>query len=271
MKPSSGITQFYCRIAKGERARPEWIKLFWLAVLAGALISFASAASVAIGAHSADPGVRRILSSVIFPAGIIMCAAAGAEVFTGGILLLTPILAQLNSVRCTLRYWAVVWIGNLAGSLVTVLMLYAGGLFQYLDGQYALFLVQTAAQKAGYGFFRMMILGTACNILVCIGVLIASRYRRMTDKVFAIYIPIFLFVLLGFENSVANMYTLPAGLLAATAEGVRQTAAAAGTPVGQLTLLNVLKNLVFVTAGNVLGGAFISTLDHKTNTEAAFN
>jgi formate/nitrite transporter len=264
VSPASGITEFYCRIAKGERARPEWINLFLLAVLAGMLISFAGAASIALGAFSPEPGIRRILSAAIFPAGVILAAVTGAEVFTGRILLLTPILAQLNSIRCTLRYWVVVWSGNLLGSIIIVLMMHAGGLFQYLSGRYSLFLIEAAANKAGYGILRLIVLGTACNILVCIGVLVAARCKRITDKALVIYFPIFLFVLLGFENSIANMYTLPAGLLAAADAGARQAAEAAGTPIGQLTIWNVLKNLAFVTFGNVLGGAFVSTIDHKT-------
>ena len=63
------------------------------------------------------------------------------------------------------------------------------------------------------------------------------------------FFPIFLFVLCGFEHCVANMYYIPAGLMA---QGLPEYAAGA---VPALTLGNfVVKNLLPVTLGNLLGG-----------------
>ena len=63
----------------------------------------------------------------------------------------------------------------------------------------------------------------------------------VTGKVLAILFPITAFVVLGFEHSVANMYLIPVGLLYA------------GSP----DLGGLAANLVYVTAGNVIGGGLL--------------
>ena len=58
-----------------------------------------------------------------------------------------------------------------------------------------------------------------------------------------------LFVLCGFEHSVANMYFIPMGM----ALGAK------------ITISQLIKNLVFVTIGNIIGGAIaIPVLYHNS-------
>ena len=44
------------------------------------------------------------------------------------------------------------------------------------------------------------------------GVLLAFSSRSTIGKIFAMYIPILIFITLGFEHSIVNLYLLPAGL-----------------------------------------------------------
>ena len=64
-------------------------------------------------------------------------------------------------------------------------------------------------------------------------------------KIIALYMPIFAFVICGFEHSVANMYYLTAGLLSGYAEGLT---------VGNAILFSLIPS----TLGNIIGGAIIS-------------
>ena len=64
----------------------------------------------------------------------------------------------------------------------------------------------------------------------------------MTGKMVGIWFPISTFVAIGFEHSVANLFLLPLGLLAAA----------------PLTLGDVIvKNLIPVTLGNAFAGAVL--------------
>ena len=70
-----------------------------------------------------------------------------------------------------------------------------------------------------------------------------------------------LFVTGGFEHCVANMYYITAGLFALSNPGyVEQAIQAYGFSVEYLETLNIanflIKNLLPVTIGNIIGGAF---------------
>ncbi len=55
-------------------------------------------------------------------------------------------------------------------------------------------------------------LKASCNLLVNLTMLLAFTSRNMIGKFFGIWFPIMAFVTCGFEHSVANMYSIPAGI-----------------------------------------------------------
>jgi len=73
-----------------------------------------------------------------------------------------------------------------------------------------------------------------------------------------IFFIIFLFIVSGFEHSIANMYYIPAGIFA---KQNPQWVAMSGVSAEQLAGLNwsgfAVKNLIPVTLGNIIGGAFM--------------
>jgi len=83
-------------------------------------------------------------------------------------------------------------------------------------------------------------------MLVCLAVILAVAARTVQGKILGIYFPILTFVLCGFEHSIANMYFLPAGLLTE----------------GRLVAepLRMFRNLVPVTAVNIIGGLLVILL-----------
>jgi formate/nitrite transporter FocA (FNT family) len=85
--------------------------------------------------------------------------------------------------------------------------------------------------------------GLLCNALVCLAVWLAMGGRSVADKILAILFPITAFVTMGFEHSIANWFFLPFGL-ALDQHGVVMVAGAA-------------RNLLVVTAGNIVGGTLL--------------
>jgi formate/nitrite transporter FocA (FNT family) len=71
--------------------------------------------------------------------------------------------------------------------------------------------------------------------------------NTVTGKIAAVFLPVMLFVLCGFEHSVANMFYVPAGMVVGGMNGIV-------APTMQEFLLN---NLLPVTIGNVIGGAVL--------------
>jgi formate/nitrite transporter len=101
-------------------------------------------------------------------------------------------------------------------------------------------------------------LGIMCNWLVCLAVWMATGSKDIVGKLLAIFFPIWLFITSGFEHSVANMYYIPAGIMAKGTKAWADAAMALGVTPEILGNLNwgsfFIKNLLPVTLGNIVGG-----------------
>ncbi len=211
-------------------------KAFLMAVLAGMFIAFAG-----VGATVGSAVVNRLAGACIFPAGLAMVVVAGSELFTGDNLMLVSLLEKKITAGQMLRTLLIVYAGNLVGSLFVALFAVYGGSV----GAFAENIVSAAAAKASMHPVEMLFRGMLCNILVCIAVWMAAAAQTPGGKIVALYGPIMLFVLCGFEHCVANMYYLPAGILAASRYGIAAEGLSCGT---------ALLNLLLVTVGNMIGG-----------------
>jgi formate/nitrite transporter len=102
--------------------------------------------------------------------------------------------------------------------------------------------------------------GILCNWLVCLAVWMAFAGRDVISKIFGIFFPIMMFVASNFEHSIANMYYVPAGILAKNIPAVLE-ASHVGAKVDVLTWGNFLQiNLLPVTLGNIIGaGLFVAS------------
>lgn len=107
-----------------------------------------------------------------------------------------------------------------------------------------------------------LVSGILCNFFVCIGVVMAGLSKEISGKILASYLPIFAFVVGGFEHCVANMYYIPAGIFAAkNPDFVEVAVTKYGIRTDQLQALNwknfFLTNELPVTIGNVIGGMLL--------------
>lgn len=232
-----------------------------LAILAGMLIAFAAAAS-STAAHSvANVGLARTITAAIFPFGLGMVVLMGAELFTGSCLIATSALDKRVRLITMLKNWLLVYIGNFIGSIIVAAGCAFSGQFKYSAGGLAVATIKTAAAKCALPFGSALILGIFCNVLVCLGVLLALSAKDTSGKILGAYLPVFFFVISGFEHSVANMYYIPAGIFAKMNPVYAQLAATAGVDVSKLTWGNfLLGNLLPVTLGNIIGGVAVGAL-----------
>lgn len=212
-------------------------KMLVLAILAGMFIALAGAASTWASILVENLSLRRLIAGCVFPAGLAMVVFTGAELFTGNCLMSMALLEKRITLPAMLRNWCVVYAGNFIGAAAVAAMAVWGGVFA---GREEL-LVHTALGKI-MPMEQALLRGILCNILVCLGVLMAAAATDAGGKVLALFFPVAAFVMAGYEHSVANMYYLTAGLLA-------------GADLSPADLL--LGNLLPVTLGNILGGAVI--------------
>ena len=121
--------------------------------------------------------------------------------------------------------------------------------------------LNTAIAKCSLTFGDAFLRGIACNFLVCIAVWISFAAKDVVGKIVGLYFPILLFVISGFEHSIANMFYGPVGILAKSVPEYAQLAADAGVDISVLTWGNFLtQNLLPVTLGNIIGGLLVGTV-----------
>jgi formate transporter len=243
-----------------RKANTPALKLFLLAVMAGAFIALGAVFSTTVLAGSAvlPYGVARVLAGLVFCLGLILVVIGGAELFTGNNLIVMAWASHKVSTGAVLRNWGIVYLGNFVGAMGTAILMFLSK--QYTSGAGAVgeMALKTAASKVHLGFVQAIALGILCNGLVCLAVWLTYSARSTTDKILAIVFPISAFVAAGFEHSVANMYFVPYGLL------IQQLDPAFVTGLGDkvnLAGLNwgsfLLNNLLPVTIGNIIGGAVL--------------
>lgn len=234
---------------------PAW-KLLLLGVLAGAYIAFgAQASQMASFGLVSDPvtfGAGKMVAGAVFPVGLMMVVLCGAELFTGNCLMVTGLADRKFGVGAMLRNWGIVYVGNFIGSILMVMMISSTGLLESGGGMLGALVVKTAVSKCSLSFGKAFILGILCNWMVCLAIWMATGAQVAIGKMFAVWFCIGLFIISGFEHSVANMYFIPAGILAAGNDAYVQ---AAGVDVSGLSFgAFVVKNLIPVTLGNIVGG-----------------
>ena len=171
-----------------------------------------------------------------------------------GAVCVIPVLEKTIRLRRMLKSLVLVYIGNLIGSVLLAAAVVYSHQAALFDNGVAVSVIETAAAKCSITFGDALLRGILCNFLVCIAVWISFAAKDITGKIIGVFFPILIFVLCGFEHSVANMYYISAGLFAKTVPAFAQ--AAAGIDTSMLTVGNMLlRNLLPVTIGNIIGGA----------------
>lgn len=240
-----------------RKAEMPLLTMFALAILAGAFIGLGAmfATTTAAGSAAVLPyGVVRVLTGLVFCLGLVLVIVGGAELFTGNNLIVMAWASGKVSTASLLRNWGIVYIGNFVGSIATAIMVFLSQQYLFGNGSVGLTALGIANSKVQLGFTQAIALGVLCNILVCLAVWLTFSARSTIDKIAAIIFPITAFVAAGFEHSIANMYFIPMGLLIARFDP--GFAAAANLDLRGLTWgAFLLKNLLPVTIGNIIGGS----------------
>ena len=220
---------------------------FVSSMLAGMFVAFGGMVSTVMGAYASDAGctVTKLIVALMFSSALSLVIAAGGELFTGNNMsLVIGACGKRITWWMVLLLWLVCWIGNLAGSWMTI------GLYQLTgsanESALAMFAANALA-KVSLTPVQMVVRGILCNICVCLGVWCAARLTNECAKLIMVIWCILIFMLCGFEHSVANMSSIGIALING-AEGV--------------TMAGYVSNLLWVTLGNIIGGACFVALPY---------
>lgn len=229
---------------KAEVCKKQFGKYFIRAIMAGFYIVVAVILSHVTAAvlFPVAPQAGKVLSSLLFSIAITLIVFIGGELFTGNNL--TMAIGYYNS-RVSLldmgRVWLVSYIGNFVGTFILSFLLVKSGASKgILTDYYSSFVYG----KLEIVPAEMVLRGILCNFLVCLAVWTGTRMKTESGKLIIMFCIIMAFVEAGLEHCIANMSIYVIGYML----------------LGGLDLELVLRSMLFVTLGNMLGGAVMLAL-----------
>lgn len=248
-----------------NRVRLPVIRCIVLGLMAGGFIAFGAAASSVAAHQVTNTGLARLSTAVVFPVGLMMIVMIGGELFTGDCLMVTGMWDRRYTAGQMVKVLGIVWISNLAGSILIATLVSCSGIFDYSEGGMGAFMIKTAYGKCSMQPGRAVVSGILCNILVCAAVLMTNATKDAIGKLMSVFFPIMAFVVAGWEHSVANMFYLPAGILAAqnpqyVEKAEKLYGLAAQQIHAQVNVAGFFGNIIPVTIGNIIGAMVFMAL-----------
>lgn len=243
LKTQNEVLEYVIHAAENRVKRP-FIKLMLLSIFAGMLIAFGAVGNLLVSSNLAltNPGLAKFVGATVFPVGLIGIVFLGLELFTSNCMMSLGVIEKKYSFLTMLKILSIVWFFNLIGCLIVAYVSYKT---HTLSDEGLSLLEGIAKYKTHTSAYDLFIKGIMCNVLVCVGSLQGYIPKDGISKTFAIWFPIMLFVVLGYDHIVANMLYLPLAYMHSL-DGV--------------SLLGILYNFIFVTLGNFVGGAFTIAL-----------
>ncbi|WP_267351754.1 MULTISPECIES: formate transporter FocA [unclassified Gilliamella] len=233
------------------------------AIIAGVFISIAFVfyITVTTGTSTVAFGLAKLVGGICFSLGLMLVVCCGADLFTSTVLTILPKMTHKVSWFRMIRNWILVYIGNFIGAILFVGVIWFSGQYMVANGMWGLNVLQTADHKLHHTFIEAVFLGLLANLMVCLAAWMSYAGRSLLDKMLIMILPVAMFVASGFEHSIANMFMIPMGIVINNFASPEFWHAIGVSPDAfkELTVEHfVLKNLIPVTIGNILGGLVVA-------------
>ncbi|RWR02028.1 formate transporter [[Pantoea] beijingensis] len=249
------------------KATKRPLTTFFLAITAGVFISIAFVfyITATTGTANIPYGLSKLVGGICFSLGLMLVVVCGADLFTSTVLIVVAKASGRITWGQLTRNWINVYVGNLFGALFFVSLIWFAGQHMVANGAWGLNVLQTADHKMHHSFIEAVCLGILANLMVCLAVWMSYSGHTLMDKMFAMILPVAMFVASGFEHSIANMFMIPMAIVIrdfASPEFWHLT----GATAAQFPSLNVANfitdNLIPVTIGNIIGGGLLVGLTY---------
>ena len=163
------------------------LKTFVSAVLAGMCVGFGGVVFLSLD--------NRIIGSVMFTVGLFTICTFGLHLFTG------KVCYALENGKSYNLALPVIWLGSLAGTGVTALIVK----LSRIDG-IAEQATELTAVKLDDSILSLFLLGVLCNIFIYIAVDGYKNNPHELGKYLSLFFGVMVFILAGTEHCVADMF-----------------------------------------------------------------
>lgn len=238
-----------------KKTKKKISQTFIAGAFAGAFIALGGFGA-AMGSHAIENfSLAKLAAGLIFPVGLMLVLLCGAELFTGNSLLIIPLVEKKITISSLLKNWTIVYLSNFVGAFIIVLLIFYSGLLGSNHDALGGYAIKIAAYKCNLSFTNALASGILCNFIVTLTVWASYAAKDVVSKIAVVWFPIMTFVVCGFEHSVANMYYLFVGLLAKGNLAYVNASHVSQAGINSINMTSIIKNLIPVTIGNIIGGA----------------
>jgi formate/nitrite transporter len=230
------LAEYCCEVGLKKVSQGFW-KTFVSANLAGLFIALGYYGYLVL-VNGDNLGSVKFFGAAVFSVGLVIILIAGGDLFTGNCLVTMGAFNKKYSYKKVIRNLSIVFLGNFIGALFIVALL-------YFSSSYTInadVIINASKTKLEYNFIEAIFNGILCNIIVAVAVYISYASKSISGKVIAAMLPVILFVIVGFEHSVANMFI-----------HFMAKALGSGATIDSILIMNLLP----VTIGNIIGGTII--------------
>lgn len=137
---------------------------------------------------------NKYIAATLFGIGLYLICTYNFNLFTGKIGYAIKLRKQYLPL-----YYIEIWIGNFIGCALVVLPLRVGKP-ELISAAKSLMDI-----KITHTIPQMIILGMMCGVMMFIAVNTYKSVSTSTDEILSIFFPVVIFILCGFEHSIANM------------------------------------------------------------------
>jgi len=138
---------------------------------------------------------NHVVGAFLFSIGLFTIYTFGLDLYTGKVCMI------LNKPVKFLGTVLIVYLGNAVGTVGTGYILRATKQSQYLEHA-----SEVVAGKLADNLFSTFIMAIMCGLLMCIAVLGFMNIKDGVGKYLALILPIMVFILSGYEHSIADMF-----------------------------------------------------------------
>ncbi|KAK1068611.1 hypothetical protein LTR74_005482 [Friedmanniomyces endolithicus] len=234
-------------LAKARLGYPEYIvKSF----LGGVFISLGALTDLVIisgspGLRASNPSLAAMIAAFTFPVGFVLIILTNVELCTSNMFVMPfTLLQRKTTVWDLVKNWIITYFGNLAGCLFV-----AGFLAWWTDtlntDTQTAYAVTQAEGRVNVQWSVNFLRGIGCNLFVSLAMFLALGSNDYVSKIYSIWIPIWVFVILGYQHSIANFFQLPIGMFYGTNFGVGKY---------------IYQSVIPVTLGNIVGAGLLAAI-----------
>ncbi|MDJ0381339.1 formate/nitrite transporter family protein [Streptomyces sp. G-G2] len=181
----------------------------------------------------------KLLEGGVFPIALTIVMFAGAQLFTSNVMvMLVGALSGRTGIKDLLASWGLSLSGNLVGAFGFGAMVHASGVTSSPSAR--AMLAEMVHGKTALGGGQLFWRAVLCNMLVCLAIWMFTRARGDAAKIFVLWLPVAVFVAVGFEHCVANMAVFSLAILD-----------------GRAGFGDLFRNLMFTVPGNIVGGGLL--------------